>query len=367
MIPDPMNETQARALLERHAPAYPIADIHLIPEGANHYVFDILLQDGTPLIAKFKKELGAGAQRRDSLYGGLVSLERESAIYRLVREKASLAGPKIYVKHESAETSFLLVEKLGGVLWRKHLQRHNYSRECFLRSLEYLGEDIARLQRITFPSFGDVMGGEAVSPSNVDNFGERFNNVMQMRLDRASRRRVFTGEEIERLRHFFVSALSALSGVLSRENTQPVMVLTDLHADNFLVDETGRPSGYFDLESCQAAHPALEFYGLKLFLFNYFDGECFNQAEESFFAGFERVGGAYDRSWHVNAKLETLLAAGRVLELSESYFEYRDGLRDSWSSRFKALLWQALEFGRVDYLAAGDIFREKTGQPRTPN
>ena len=110
----------------------------------------------------------------------------------------------------------------------------------------------------------------------------------------------------------------------------------------------------------------MEFYGLKFFLFNYLNGDLFQQAEESFFAGYKGSGGTYDRFSSVNVRLENLLAAGRMLELSESYFEIRDGLRDNWSSRFKALLWQAIEADRVDYMGVGDILREKTGQP-TPS
>ena len=55
-----------------------------------------------------------------------------------------------------------------------------------------------------------------------------------------------------------------------------------------------------------------------------------------------------------------------MLELSESYFGVKDGLRDNWSNRFKALLWQAIGADRVDYMGVGDILREKTGQP-TPS
>ena len=362
-----MNESKARELIERHARAYQISSIRLIPEGANHFVFELTLEDGTPLVAKFKKDPGRKDERRDSLYDGPLSLQRESALYRLIREKAALAAPTIYMQHESDDASFLLVEKLAGVPWREYLAERNFSRDCFLRSLEYLGGNIARLQRIKFPSFGDVVGKNTVLPGNVDNFAKRFIGVMNMRIDRASRRGVFTGQDIERFRRHFVSGFNELSDHLHTRSTQPVMVFTDLHADNFLVDATGRPSGYFDLESCQAAHPALEFYGLRLFLFNYFDEQSFRQAEDAFFAGFKKGGGSYDRFRRENIQLMHLLAAGRMLELTESYFKYEDGLRDSWSARFKSLFWQAIESGQVDYLAVGEIFREKTRQPAGPD
>ena len=352
----------AQELIERHG--YRIAAIRFIPEGANHFVFDVTLEDSTRLVAKFQKTPGNKAERRDSLFGGLVSLERESAVCRLVREKAALPAPTVYLAHHSKEASFLLVEKLVGVPWREYLQEHDFSRDCFLRSLEYLGQDIARLQQIQFRTFGDVMDENTVQPGHIDNFADRFIGVMNVRIDRALKRDVFTTQEIQAIRRYFVSGFQALSGFLQADNAKPVMVFTDMHADNFLVDETGKPSGYFDLESCQAAHPALEFYGLGFFLFNYLSADLFHQAEASFFAGYERTGGVYDRFSSVNAKLENLLATGRMLELSESYLGVKDGLRNSWSSRFKALLWQAIETDRVDYMAVGDIFREKTRQPK---
>ena len=58
-----------------------------------------------------------------------------------------------------------------------------------------------------------------------------------------------------------------------------------MHAENFYVDHFGKPSGYFDLESAQAAPAALEFYGFRFFLFNFYDEECFKAAEGAFFTG----------------------------------------------------------------------------------
>ncbi len=359
-----MNELKAKELIESHG--FKIARIQLIPEGINHYVFDVTLQNNTSLIAKFRKKQNNKKDRQDSLFNGLVSLERESAIYRIVREKAALPAPEIFLKYNSEETNFLLVEKLAGLLWSEYLKKHRFSGRRFLRSLEYLGQDIARLQQIKFRTFGDIMDENTIHPPGFDNFAPRFLAVMNMRIDRAFSRDVFTKSEIKNIRAYFVSEFAKVAESFQIDNLAPAMVFTDMHADNFLVDETGRPSGYFDLESCQAAPPGLEFYGLKFFLFNYFNEEFFQLAEESFFSGYKKAGGVYERGRSSNIKLENLLAAGRMLELSESYLGMNDGLRDKWSDRFKVLLWQAIETGRVDYQAVGDIFREKTGQPKIP-
>ena len=359
-----MDKTTARCLIERHG--FKLSDIRLIPEGRNHFVFDVVLDDGTRVIAKFKADPNGSDVRYDSLYGGRLSLQREAAIYQLVRETAELPAPRIYLKHESDEASFLLVEKLDGALWREYVAQHNFARESFLRSLEYLGQDIARLQRIRFPSYGNVMGPNDVSPTGIESFADRFIGVMDMRIDRAVARQVFSANDGAAMRRYFHSSFREIASSLGPEVAPPVMVFTDLHADNFLVDSDGRPSGYFDLESSQAAHAALEFCGLRLFLFNYFGAESFGEAETSFFSGYISAGGSYDPSRRETERLEHLLVTGRLLELTESYFEYRDGLRDGWSDRFKALFWQALQADRIDFAAVGDIYREKTGQPIAP-
>ncbi len=343
-----------------------IASIVLIPEGHNHVVFDILLADGTPLIAKFKKPAADQGERRDSLFGGRLSLEREHALYTLVREQAGLPAPKIRLKYDGGEASFVLVEKLPGKLWDTYLAEKMYSRASFLQSLEYLGRDIAKAQRVRFESFGDIMDAQTILPPGIKNFAIRFMGIMEMRLKRAGQRGVLRGTELEQVRRYFRKNCADLETGLGGEKVRPVFVFTDMHAMNFLVDEQGEPTGYFDLESCQAAHPALEFYGVKFFLFNYFNAETFRQAEEAFFRGFEQEEGRYDRANPVNRRLEALLATGRIMELTESYYGVQDGIRDEWSHRFRELLFDILGGKEVDYIAVSEIFRAKTRQPTQP-
>jgi len=348
---------------------FEVEKVCYIPEGRNHYVFDLLMKDGTEMIAKFNRrsEAAAAEKKRDTLFGGEVSSEREAELYRIVKENGGLPAPKIYYDYQSEHINCLLVEKMKGEQWGEFLQMHNYSRSSFLASLSYLGGSIARLQRLKFDSFGDIIQINKIAPGGIDNFADRFMAVMKWRIKRAAERQVFNLKEVSMLRDYFSSSFRELKPFLHKKNCRPVMVLTDLHPENFFVDDYGRPSAFFDLESCQAAHPALEMYGVKFFLFNYFGKDEFVAAEAAFYYGYRRGGGSYDPYNSNNIRLENLLAIGRLLELAESYYGVKDGLRDSWSERFKSLLWRAVEEGEVDYLATGQIYREKNGQPVTVN
>jgi Phosphotransferase enzyme family len=336
---------------------YSIDSIKLIPEGSNHNIFDVKLFNDQNVIARFKKGKN-GEIKRDSLYGGVTSIERECAIYNILTD-AVLPAPRVLEKH----VDFLLVEKLPGMLWREYMEVNDFQKDNFLISMYELGKVIAKVQQITFTANGDIMSDNQIYPQYFSNFIDRFSAVMQMRIFHAAQKKVFSKAEIRLLKKKFISNCIALRAKLS-EKAVPVMVLTDLHADNFLVDESGNPSGFFDLESCQAAHPALEFYGLKFFLFNYFDKVAFMEAEDSFFAGYCNANGKYEQEDPVNKQLEKLLTAGRLLELAESYYNVKDGLRDSWSDRFKTLLKNYINRNRIDYMGISEIYRSKTKQPR---
>ena len=58
------------------------------------------------------------------------------------------------------------------------------------------------------------------------------------------------------------------------------------------MDDNGTP-GYFDLESCQAAPAALEFYGPHFFLFNYFDAEAYHKSQKAFYASYAQAQESY--------------------------------------------------------------------------
>jgi len=358
-----INELMAKNLIEEKG--YRIKSINIILEGSNHYTFDVLLEDGTPIIAKFRKNITEN-NLRDTLFGGIISLERECSIYSLIGEKTGLPAPKLYGKYKNGGIYFTLVEKLPGKLWSNYIRENNFSISCFLKSLEYLGQDIARLQKVTFETFGDLMNEYLVLPKGIINFADRFIGITKMRLKRVKEKNVLDTKKVHLVKKYFFQQISEIREYLYNYKSKPVLVFTDMHSRNFLVNDFGKPSGYFDLESCQSAHPALEFYGLKFFLFNYFNYETFKKAEDSFFKGYKEEGGVYDKGNYINKKLEDLLTINRIMELSESYYEIKDGLRDTWSIKFKELLFEAIETNSVNYSKIADIIRAKDGQPKNP-
>ncbi len=357
-------EACAKSILE--SDGIKIRQLKYIPEGHNHFVFDALLNDGTAVIIKFTNK-PAGGERRDSLFGALQSIEREAGIYKLVKNESGLPAPEIYFHNVGCEFPYIVVEKLPGVLWSEYIKKHNYSREVFLDSIEKLGADIAVAQQVEFPSYGNIWGSQRVEPEGIDNFISRFRMIMNYRFGLAEQAACFSTVQLTGVKEFFEHSFEKLESIMvNGADIPPVLVFTDMHAQNFLVDESGKPSGYFDLESAQAAHPALEIYGIKFFLLNYFDTESFEQAHECFFRGYKSEGGMFEPLNLSHNYLETILAAGRVFELAVSYHGVTDGLRDNWSRRFNKILEKIIRTGSMDYPAVGDILREKNGQPLKP-
>ena len=349
---------------------YSVSQVTLIPEGSNHYVFDILLSDGNSAICKFSKirytEQKLIKENTDTLFGGKLSLEREAFLYSLVKYSAKLPAPEVYGIHQSEVGDFIVVEKMPGESFKKYLHRRNYSTESFLHTMRALGRDFAKVHEITCASFGNVMADGLIDPQGLTNFSDRFSQVMDMRISLAEAKGALNPQELSWVRRFFDSKFNDLRETFDITNSPAVLVLTDFHGDNFFVDKNGIPCGYFDLESCQAAPAALEFYGLHFFLFNYFNEDAYHAARRAFYESYEQEGGKYAPKTPGDYQVIDFLSACRLLELTESYWGYIDGLRDTWGERIKALLYDYMDSGKLDYIALGDIFRERDGQPKNP-
>ena len=353
-----MTEESAKLILERHG--FRILNIEYIPEGNNHYVFDVMLVDGKELIAKFKRNYKVNDILVDDLFGGIVSHEREKALSDILNN-AEVKAPK-YLYHSD---NFVLVEKLSGHLWSEFLKENDNDQNCFLNSLYNLGKIIAKVQSIKFQTYGNIIDQKNITPFDTTDFSDRLRQIIDFRLVKANLKKVFNKNETKLLKDYFNLKIELIRNELSSKVESSTMVITDLHCDNFLVDSNGKFNGFFDIESCQASHPALEFYGLKFFLFNYYDQESFFQAEKAFFEGYRRAGGTYKKNKKVNIWIENILATARMMELTVSYFKIKDGIRDCWSDRFRDLLFNTINNGIVDYISIGNIFREKTGQPKS--
>lgn len=360
-----MDSNQATDILKSSG-YHHIDSLQAIPEGASHHVFKVEIE-GKTYFAKFEKQRFTNETNRlDFKYAGPVSFERQSYLCDLVRNRTGLPTPRVEKIYHSQEGSFILLEGLPGTLWRSFIEERGYSRQAFLDSMYYLGADIAQAQRIRFPSFGDIIGADRINPTGLTNFAERLRAITTLRFKREEHSQALTEQQRERVKKFLSGQITDLEEQLRIQENPAVLVLEDFHPMQYLVDPTGKPTGYFDLEFCQAAPPALEFHTIALQLFNYFDFETYLDARTRFFAGFTENDGSYDQFSPANQKLETLLCAGQMLVALTVYHGAQDGLRNSWSQRFKDLLFQVIETSQVDYTAFGDIARMKTKQPHQP-
>ena len=352
------------------AAGYPAVSAAEIAEGSNHYVYDVTLENGAQVICKFAKvrdtEKGLTAPHLDTLFGGRLSLDRESFLLGLARTQGQLPVPQVHGTHDSPLGRCIVLEKCPGVSFTEWQAAQGFRLEPFLTSLEALGRDFGRLHRnIRLPSFGDIIDRDTIEPG-CGNFADRFMAVTEMRIARGVKKGTFSREEARQTAAFFREKFDALRPVLSADVCRPVMVFTDMHGRNFFVDEAGVPSGHFDLESSQAAPAALEFYGFRFFLFNFFDAETFPKAEAAFFKGYRAAGGPCAPETAGDEALIQLLSGCRLLELSESYWGVVDAVRDTWGERMKALLLRYLETGEIDYPALGQLWRQRDGQPLHP-
>lgn len=366
-----MNDITADQALEALTSAgYLVKAITKINEGSNHYIFQVLLSNGKLAICKFARtratEAGIVPPHTDTLFGGRLSLAREASLFSMIREKSGVPTPRVFGMHTSPFGDFLFIESLPGKSFKQYLRDSGYSARAFTSSLRMLGRDFADIQKIRFLSFGNVMENDIIEPSGLTNFANRWTAVLDMLIACCVRKGAFSTEEVIRVRKDFFDRLEDMRPYLDVSVSPSVLNLTDMHAENFFVDATGKPSGYFDLESAQAAPAALEFYGFRFFLFNFYDKEWFERAESCFFEGYLENGGEYAPLDVFHDELVEYLSACRLLELTNSYWGHIDGVRDQWGQEMKGLLFHYLETGIIDYPAIGNIWRQRDGQPSQP-
>jgi hypothetical protein len=365
---DEIDEKQAIAALAYNG--HRLKKIRRIQEGANHCVFDLLLEDGRPAICKFPKvritESGITEKNIDTLFGGPLSLEREQAIFNTVRNKAGLPVPKVYSMEDAPQGKYILLEKMPGISHKEYLKQNGYTLISFLHSIGMLGKDFAKLHKtFHFNQYGDFISPGHIEPGD-DNFSDRFLRVTRNYIFKAHQKGMLSDREASDMTDFFSKGFNAYRSQFTLQTAPSTLVFTDLHGENFFVDKTGKPCGYFDLESAQAAPGALEFYGFRFFLFNFFDPPTFKKAEDAFFNAYEKAGGPYTPHSLEDQGIIDFLSAVRLLEISQSYWGYIDGIRDTWGQRIYNLLRRYIQTGMVDYFGLGAIWRERDGQPEIP-
>jgi len=348
------------------AEGYTVEHIKLNPEGNSHYGFDVVIAGIGPAFARFEKsrELATvDSARRDYHFNGLLSLDREAATSEVVR-KAGLPAPKLHGVYDNDHGTFMLVERMPGVLWGEHLKENNHSAQVYLGSITFLGEDLAKLHMMEFDSYGDVMGENHILPPNIHDFTDRISFVVNLNLERAALSEALTADSLVDIQNYFNTELAALSQLQSKISQTPVLSLFDWHARNHFVNESGKPTGYFDLEAVQAALPVLDFTFIQLGILNHYHNTA-NEAGVKFLEAYRGAGGVYDPNEPINVKIRAILTASHLLTTTIGYYGKRDGIRDNWSPQAKVLLFNALSGDDFDYLRIGDITRTKTQHPKT--
>lgn len=359
---------EAQAFLEKVG--YKVDTLQFIPEGTSHDIFRLRTVQGVSLIARFEKKNQEATDgiRRDFHYNGRISLEREAFLCDLVRTKAQLPAPFVEGIYSQGEARALIVQDMSGKQWNAFIQESNYSRSAYLRSLEFLAQDLAKAQQVAFSSYGDILP-ETIEPKGISTFPQRLEQILQLKLKREEQKKALSSAQFREVKSYLEVQLQSMTSVTKKSvptPETPVLVLADLHPPNFLVDEKGKPSGYVDLEFCQAGHPSLDFYMLDFQFFNYFDRSTMELSRTTFFKAFHEAGGNYNPDDPLNFSFHYLLGLGRFLTCVTGYHGLRDGQRDTWSERCKDLLFQAIKTGEVDYLEFAEIMREKTKQPTSP-
>src|SRR3989344_5674585 len=324
--------------------------------GVSHYNFEVLLsRDSSEIqryVARFEVESG---RRIDLIYGGDMSLNREIELCNLFRERAKLPAPRTTGPYTKTKP-FNLAEFMPGKLWGEYLQEHNFSRQSYLNSLELLGEDVGKAHSVTFDSFVDVMGRSVDNPS--PNFRHRLEQVIKRNLENNGVK--FSSSERMFAELYFDSMLERIEE--STQEETPRLVFADLHTNNLMVDATGKPSGYFDLEFCQTGVPALEMYNVSLQFFPLFNKEMFSEAQNAFLKGYRTSGLDYEPEDPKNKQVELTLAANHFFRAAASYLKFTEGPRVGWAAKFKEIFFDIAQNGNIDYVGF-----TKTVRPQFPN
>jgi hypothetical protein len=340
-----------------------ILNIKELSGGSNHFVFEATTLDNKDIIIKFPRvretELSFGEGHKDTLFGGRLSLEREAYLFDLVRSPG-LPSPKVFGIYHTTQGNCIVVERSIGCNLMDYMERHSHSLTVFLDIMKNLGSDFRLLHKTRFESFGNIMEYSKIEPVGETNFADRYLAINDMLLEKCRIKGGLDDNEYNVVKNFFDNKFKSYHSRLDINHSPATLVITDMHGGNFFI-ENNRISGYFDVESCQAAPLEFELYALRFFVFNYYSSEEFILAERAFWTSY------YDgNSDHPDSETDALIdffSACRLLEIFQSYWGYIDGLRDKWGEQIKNILFSYIETGHVDYIRLGAIWRERDKQP----
>ena|GEM_PF-6864544 len=354
-------ETVLAALIEN---GFNILKVKTLSGGANHFVFAAETYDNTQLIIKFPRiretELAFGEGNKDTLFGGELSLEREAYLFGLVRD-AGLPSPKVYGIFPTNAGDCIVVEHCKGCNMMDYMEKYSHSLDTFLNVMKSLGSDFSHLHQTKFSSFGNIMEDSRIDPPSITNFADRYLSINNMLLEKCLKKGGVNQSEYSQIKAFFNNKFESLRQRLNIKCSPATLVITDMHGGNFFIDDN-KVSGYFDVESSQAAPLEFELYGLRFFVFNYYGEKEYKLAEKTFWHAYYN-----GKSSHPDEEADDLIdffSACRLLEIFQSYWGHVDGLRDTWGQRIKDILMNYISTGYLDYMLLGKIWRERDKQPQ---
>ncbi len=337
--------------------------IKVLTGGSNHHVFSLNTTDNKKLIVKFPKiretELLFSTGHKDTLFGGDLSLRRESYLLDLIRE-SGLPTPKVYGIYPTKIGDCIIVERSPGLNLVDYMNKESHSKEKFLEVIADLGKAFAKLHKTRFKSFGNIMYNSVIEPEGIGNFADRYLPINDMILKKCEAKGGLTKKERNSLKSFFDSEFEKYRERLTINHSPATLVITDMHGDNFFIED-GKISGFFDVESSQAAPYEYELYCLRFFVFNYYSKEEYALAEKHFWNAYSN--GLYDFPDKETDELIDFFSACRLLELFQSYWGHVDGIRDTWGQRIKDMLFEYVNTKKVDYVGLGSIWRQRDAQP----
>ncbi len=345
-----------------------------IGAGMTHQNKIITLEDKIEIILRY---IPPGlhpnpARREDSYFGGERSVFREAKLLDIARNQAGLPASKvIYANDRREEGKILIVQKVPGITFRDYIAKNYFSHDHFLKGLAFLGEDIAKAHSLNFDLYGSIQKegirngkktySDYLSENIIDRHFEDHLEILE---------KYYSKEELEEINIFFKDAQKDIKS-LDESKIKPCFVLYDQHTKNFMVGDNGRPSGYFDIEYGQAAHPSLEFGSIVPQLFCFFSGDnekqakdYIKQAREAFTQGYLRMDGEESIN---NETLEIIHIANHIFSAIKSYAHFKEGPLAGFSQAFAEMALGIARERKINcFYYFTDLRREATKQPKHP-
>ncbi len=317
--------------------------------GLTYQGKEIILKDGSAL---FLRWIQPGPhpnplRREDSYFGGERSVEREAhLIGNVVGKRAELPTPKVIYAGHIKLSKILLTEMPKGI---RAIEFFKNSLESFLTVVDFLGQDIAKAHSVKFDNFGPILPpGRA--QDKIESFGQYLQNIMGRHLTDENidiLKKYFQGDNFDKLTKHINDVIDYAENEL-KDEVEPCLILYDQHPRNFKVDEkTGKPSAYYNLEYCQAAHPSIELGAIGFQIFGgVFPGHV-KEARKAFMKGYKKAGGSDIIN---DEKLETIAAINHLVSAVKNYdadSKNEESVKKTWSQDFANLTLKIIADGEV--------------------